>query len=233
MENGKIFTSAIIVAAGSSTRMGMNKMLLEIGSKTVFERTVFAFEECGAIDEIIIVTSEENMARYRTSVRENQYSKVKAIVYGGSTRQESVRKGLEFCAKHADFVSIHDGARPLIKPETIAETVREAEVYGAASVAIRSRDTIKTVDGEGFAVGTVERENTVLVQTPQTFRKEIIVQAHQKAAEDGFVGTDDCALIEHLGHRTKMVYIPYFNLKLTVPDDITLAKSILISRGKL
>lgn len=233
MENGRIYTSAIIVAAGSSTRMGKNKMLLEIGSQTVFERSVFAFEDCDAIDEIIVVTSEENMQRYRTSVREKQFAKVKAIVRGGSTRQESVLKGLECCSKNADFVAIHDGARPLIKPETIAETIREAEVYGAASVAIRSRDTIKTVDSEGFAVGTVERENTVLVQTPQTFRRELILEAHRKAVEEGFVGTDDCALVERMGHKTKMVYIPYFNIKLTVPEDIALAKSILISRGKL
>ena len=233
MVNGKTFTSAIIVAAGSSTRMGKNKMLLELGSQTVFERSVSTFEECGAIDEIIVVTSEENMAKYRASVRENLYAKVKAIVCGGSTRQESVRKGIEHCAKNADFIAIHDGARPLIKPETIAETVREADVYGAAAVAIRSRDTIKAVDGEGFAVDTVNRENTVLVQTPQTFRRDLIVEAHKKAADEGFVGTDDCALIERMGHKTKMVYIPYFNIKLTVPDDIFLAKSILISRGKL
>lgn len=233
MVNGKTFTSAIIVAAGSSTRMGKNKMLLEIGSQTVFERTVFAFEESEAIDEIIVVTSEENMTRYRESVRKMQFSKVKAIVCGGLTRQESVRKGLDCCSKNADYVAIHDGARPLIKPETIAETVREAEVYGAAAVAIRSRDTIKTVDSEGFAVGTVARENTVLVQTPQIFRRDLIVEAHRKAADDGFVGTDDCALIEHMGMKTKMVYIPYFNIKLTVPDDITLVRSILISRGKL
>ena len=231
--NGKIFTSAIIVAAGSSTRMGKNKMLLELGSQTVFERSVSAYEECGAIDEIIVVTSEENMARYRAFVRENLYSKVKAIVCGGSTRQESVRKGLECCSRNADFVAIHDGARPLIKPETIEETIIEAQTYGAAAVAIRSRDTIKTVDAEGFAVGTVERENTVLVQTPQTFRRELIIQAHQKAAEGGFTATDDCALVERMGQRIKMVYIPYFNIKLTVPDDITLATSILKSRGKL
>lgn len=233
MENGKVFTSAIIVAAGSSTRMGQNKMLLELGSKTVFERSVSAFEECGTIDEIIVVTSQENMARYRTSVREQPFSKVKAIVCGGSTRQESVLKGIESCSKNADFVVIHDGARPLIKPETIAETIREAETYGAASVAIRSRDSIKIVDAEGFAVDTVKRENTVLVQTPQTFRRELIMQAHYKAVEDGFVGTDDCVLLERMGHKIKMVYIPYFNIKLTVPDDIGLAKSILISRGKL
>ena len=233
MMNGKIFTSAIIVAAGSSTRMGKNKMLLELGSQTVFERSVSAYEECGAIDEIIVVTSEENMARYRTFVRENLYSKVKAIVCGGSTRQESVRKGLESCSKNADFVAIHDGARPLIKPETISETVSEAEVYGAAAVAIRSRDTIKTIDSEGFIVGTVERENTALVQTPQTFRRDLIVQAHQKAIEEGYTATDDCALVEHMGQKIKMVYIPYFNIKLTVPDDISLATSILKSRGKL
>lgn len=233
MENDRKFTSVIIVAAGEATRMGMNKMLLDLGSKTVFERSVEVFENCPAVDEIVIVSSEENMARYCAIVREGLYSRVTSIIRGGKTRQESVRLGLGACSDDADVIVIHDGARPLIKAETVTETVRAAREYGAAAVAIKSRDTIKNIDADGFAVGTINRETSILVQTPQAFRRDIIVQAHEKAAAEGYTATDDCGLIERMGLRSKLVFISYFNLKLTVPDDLALAKSILISRGKL
>lgn len=233
MEKGKIFVSAIVVAAGGATRMGMNKMLLELGSKTVFERSVEVFEDCPAIDEIVIVSSEENMARYRAIVRDGLFSKVTSIIRGGKTRQESVRLGLGACSVDADVVVIHDGARPLIKADTVTETVKAALEYGAAAVAIKSRDTIKHIDDEGFAVGTIDRETSMLIQTPQAFRRDIIVQAHEKAAAQGVTATDDCGLIERMGLRSKLIVISYFNIKLTVPDDMSLAKAILISRGKL
>ncbi len=233
MEKDIPFVSAIIVAAGGATRMGMNKMLLDLGSKNVFERTVEAFEECGAIDEIIVVSSKENTARYRELVRANTYAKVTAIVTGGATRQESVRIGLGACSKSTELVAIHDGARPLIKKDTIEKTVGWAGEYGAAAAAIRSRDSIKTIDDEGFAVGTVDRDKTILVQTPQVFKRDLIVQAHEKAAAEGFSGTDDCALVERMGVRVKLVFLTYFNIKLTVPDDLALAKAVLTVRGKL
>ncbi len=233
MNSEKIFVSAIIVAAGSSTRMGSNKMLLELGSKTVFERTVSVFEECGAVDEIIVVSSQENIAKYRNFVRSNLFVKVKSIIVGGASRQESVRIGIEECSNNSDVIVIHDGARPLIKPETIAETVKEAMNFGSAAAAIRSRDTIKRIDDEGFAVETIDRDTSVLIQTPQAFKYSLIADAHERAALDGFEGTDDCALIEHIGGKTKLVYLPYFNIKLTVPEDVLLAKAILTVRGRL
>ncbi len=233
MKDGNPFVSAVIVAAGGATRMGMNKMLLDLGSRTVFERTVDAFEECGAIDEVVIVSSKENTARYRELVRQNLYSKVTSIVSGGPTRQESVRIGLTACDRRADLVAVHDGARPLIKPDTIVKAVDLASEYGAAAAAIKSRDSIKTIDAEGFAVGTVDRDTTILVQTPQVFRRDMIVEAHERAAADGFSGTDDCALVERMGVRIKLVFLTYFNIKLTVPDDLALAKAVLTVRGKL
>ncbi len=227
------FVSAIIVAAGKSTRMGSNKMLHSFGTKTVFERTVAEFEDCGAVDEIIVVSSEENVAEFSELVRKNLFTKVTAIVRGGNNRQESVFNGLKRCNKNAGVVAIHDGARPLVKKETIAEVLNEALKYGAASAAIKSRDTIKKIDSEGFAVDTIDREAAVLIQTPQAFRKDLIMEAHEKAAADGFLGTDDCSLTERMGIRTKLVYVPYYNLKLTVPDDILLAKAVLTVRGVL
>ncbi|MGN1097618.1 MAG: 2-C-methyl-D-erythritol 4-phosphate cytidylyltransferase [Clostridia bacterium] len=234
MENEKPFVSAIIVAAGKATRMGANKMLLELGTKTVFERTVSAFDDCGAIDEIIVVASEENIAKYRDIVRTSLFAaRVTAIVRGGASRQESVYIGLKHCNKNSEIVVIHDGARPLVKPETIAEVVMGAQTHGAAAAAIKSRDTIKAVDDEDFAVGTIDREHTVLIQTPQAFRKQLILEAHERAAAEGFEGTDDCALVERMGWKSKLIYLPYFNVKLTVPEDILLAKAVLTVRGKM
>ncbi len=227
------FVSAIIVAAGKSTRMGSNKMLQSFGSKTVFERTVAEFEDCGAVNEMIVVSSEENVEEFSELVRKNLFSKVTAIVHGGANRQESVFNGLKYCGKNADAIVIHDGARPLVKKETVAKVLSEALVYGAASAAIKSRDTIKRIDGEGFAVDTIDRETAVLIQTPQAFRRDIIMEAHEKAAADGFLGTDDCSLTERMGIKTKLIYVPYYNLKLTVPEDILLAKAVLTVRGAL
>ncbi len=227
------YASAVIVAAGQSTRMGANKMLLEIGSMTVFERTVRAFEESPLNNEIIIVSSEENIARYGEIVREGLISKVKAIVRGGSSRCESVRIGLGECKADTDIIAVHDGARPLIKPESISEIVLAANKYGAAAAGNRSKDTVKLIDEEDFAVDTVDRERVVLIQTPQAFRRDIIMQAHEKAALDGFEGTDDCSLTERTGVKTKIIYLPYVNLKLTDPTDVSLVKTVLKERGKL
>lgn len=233
MDIDKKRVSAIIVAAGRSTRMGANKMLLELGSMTVFERTLRAFEDCPAVDETVVVSSEENIAAYRNIVREKLISKVTAIVGGGSDRGESVRKGLEACGKEAEIILIHDGARPLIKPESIEAVAEAAAEYGAAAVGLQSTDTIKRIDDEGFAVETVDRLHTVRIQTPQGFKREIIESAYEKAAKEGFEGTDDCSLTERMGVKAKMIYLNYVNIKLTAPGDLTLATAVLRERGKL
>lgn len=232
MEEKKPFVSAVIVAAGSSTRMGANKMLLELGTKTVFERAVSAFDDCGAIDEIIIVASEENVAKYRDIVRASLFAKVTAIVKGGGNRQESVEIGMRECCKNAEIIVVHDGARPLIKSESIADVAQAACEHGAATAAVVSFDTLKYIDAQGFAVETINREKVARIQTPQAFRKEILFAAHEKAAADGFEGTDDCSLVEHMGGKSKVVFLKYTNLKLTVPDDIMIARSVLAFRGE-
>lgn len=231
MKNG--FVSAVIVAAGRSERMGANKILLELGSMTVFERTVRAFEESELVDEIVVVSSSENIVRCRSIVKEKLLSKVTAIVSGGGSRSESVRRGLAACNKNAEIIAVHDGARPLIKPESIDKAVEAAKEYGASAVGVRSKDSVKIIDDEDFAVSSVDREHVVRIQTPQVFKRDIIFRAHEKAAEDGFDGTDDCSLTERIGVKAKMIYLPYVNLKLTEPTDMILANAILRERGKI
>lgn len=224
------YASAVIVAAGSSTRMGANKMLLDLGSMTVFERTVRAFEESSTVGEIIVVASKENIVHYRNIVRDKLLSKVTNIVVGGDSRGESVKKGLEVCGEAFDIIMIHDGARPLIKPVCVDRCAEAAREFGSAAVAVKSNDTIKRIDGEGFAVETLDRSRVVRIQTPQAFKRDIILRAYE--GED-YEATDDCALVERMGVRTKLLYTPYVNIKLTDPMDMTVARAILRERGKL
>lgn len=228
-----IKTSAVIVAAGRSTRMGTNKMLVELGSMSVFERTVRAFEEAESVDEVVVVSSAENLEFFSKIVHEKLISKVTAIVLGGENRGESVRNGLHACRKDSEVILIHDGARPLIKSATINDVVAETLKHGVAAVGVKSTDTVKILDSEGFAVDTMARETLIRIQTPQGFKRHIIFEAHEKALSEGFEGTDDCSLTERMGLRAKVIRPPYVNIKLTSPEDLVLATAVLRERGKL
>lgn len=205
-------------------------MLLEIGSMTVFERTLRAFEECDSIDEVIVVSSKENIVRYRNIVRTSMISKVTNMVVGGQSRGESVKNGLAVVNKAADIIVIHDGARPLIKPDGIDKCVNAAEEYGAAAIATKCNDTLKIVDDEGCAVSTLDRDHVVRIQTPQAFKRDIIMRAYEAGDH---AATDDCALVERQGVKTKLIYLPYINIKLTEPVDMTIVQAALRERGKL
>lgn len=229
----KKFFSAIILAAGQSQRMGYNKMLLKIGSKTVFERTVEAFELCDMIDEIIVAAPKESVEEYSEIVKNNGYSKVIGVVTGGSSRQESVKNALMAVSEESEYVAVHDGARPLIKPESIALVANEAIEYGGAVASVKSVDTLKRIDENGVIVDTVDREMAVQVRTPQIFKKDIILEAHKKALEDGFEGTDECMLVERCNYPIKTVITGRDNIKLTYPEDALYMTEILRTRGTL
>lgn len=227
------YFAAIILAAGRSERMGTNKMTLRVGTKTVIQRTLEAFEECPAIDEIVIAASDATVNDCTEMVRQMGYTKVTGVVKGGDTRQESVRKALASVSSDAEFVAVHDGARPLIKPQTIDEICGEAIVYGGAVAGVRCVDTVKSVDDSMLVTSTIDREHTVTVQTPQIFRKDILEEAHRRAAEDGFVGTDECMLAERIGCKVKVVECSRQNVKITYPEDVTYMTWVLKARGKL
>lgn len=214
--------SAIIVAAGSGTRMGRDKMLINLFGKSVLSRTVEVFSSTGFFDEIIIVCSEKNMDTFAEELK--QYS-VK-LVLGGLTRGESSYAGID--AAQGEFLLIHDGARPLVTREIIENTLIACIKTGCAAAGVKSKDTIKTVTPDNMIASTVDRETAVLIQTPQAFKKELIKSAYEKY---GFQMTDDCALMEKMGAKVEIVDGNYENLKLTTAEDIVTAEGILRKRG--
>lgn len=217
--------SAVIVAAGSGTRMkaGKNKVFLELLGKTILEHTVSAFQNMPMIDEIIVVTNEIEEAKKILS----KYSKLKEIVAGGAVRGESVQNGLK--AATGDFVAIHDGARALVLQEDIENVLNAAMEFGAAALGVKCKDTLKMADENGFISKTLDREFLYNIQTPQVFKLSDILEMYEKCDE---VFTDDCALAEKYGQMVKIVDGSYDNIKITTPDDMDLAERILKKRGE-
>ncbi len=213
--------------------MGYNKMLLKIGNKTVFERTVEAFEGCDVIDEIIIAAPSDSVEEYGELVKKNGYTKVVWIVQGGETRQESVKNSLEKISEDCEYIAVHDGARPLIKGESILEVAQAALDFGGAVASVLSVDTLKSVNEQGMITGTVDREATVQVRTPQIFKREVLLRAHEAAQEEGFIGTDECMLVERCGFPIKTVITGRDNVKLTYPEDVLYMTDVLRARGAL
>lgn len=227
------FFSAIILSAGRSERMGFNKMRLKIGSKSVIERTIDVFEACEAIDEIILAAPENDIEDFYDIVKRCSYEKVTAIVKGGDTRQESVKNALAAVSEEARFVAVHDGARPLVREETITSVADWAIKCGAAVAGAKCVDTLKRVDSDMMIISTLDREECAMVQTPQIFRKELLCAAHERAASEGFLGTDECMLLEKCGFPIKLVEASRENIKITYPEDIIYVTEVLRARGKL
>lgn len=227
-------TSAVIVAAGVSYRMrGIDKQFLSLDGMPVIARTVKAFEDCPAISEIILVTKEDSVDKLQKLCSEHGFKKIKDITVGGATRQESVWNGFLLVDDKAEFVAIHDGARCLITPEQIEAVAREAYRCGAACAATKATDTVKFSEKGGFITETLDREKVWLAQTPQIFGTNLYRAASYTANEADFKATDDCMLAERIKFNTvKMVECGKYNMKITTPDDIILAKAILESRKK-
>lgn len=225
--------TAIIAAGGSGTRMGIdfNKLFLSIDEKPIIAYTLDAFETCHEIDDIIIVASEKDFTFVKEIVETFEYEKVKSIVIGGATRQESVRRGLSALSDDCDIVLIHDGARPLVSVQSIANCIEETRINGAAALGTPVKDTIKLADDEGFIKDTVPRDSLYLIQTPQGFDRNLIVDAHNYATENGVDATDDCRLVEALGTKVSIVPSESSNIKLTTPDDYFMISALLAYRG--
>jgi 2-C-methyl-D-erythritol 4-phosphate cytidylyltransferase/2-C-methyl-D-erythritol 2,4-cyclodiphosphate synthase len=222
-------TSAVIPAAGRGERFGSgsNKVFAAASGKPILAHTLSAFERCDLIDEIVLVVGEAEIDEARTVSEEYGISKVKAVVAGGSHRQDSVWRGIEAISGSSDIVAIHDGARPLIHQETIEATIAAAREYGAAVAAAPVIETIKIAGPGDFVISTPDRSLLWGIQTPQTFQKELLVQAFQKAWTDGYYATDDAALVEHLGHPVKLVRGTYDNIKVTTPQDLDFVEARL------
>ena len=224
--------SAVIVAAGSSQRMGSDKLMMKLGEIPVLARTLKAFQSSPLVDEIVVVTRLDKLQEIADLCKEYGIDKVSRVIAGGKTRTESALAGVSEVSSSAKLIAIHDGARPLVTADVILRTVYAAAEYMAAAPAVPSVDTLKAVDAEGCIIGTVDRETTLRIQTPQIFRAELIKGALTKAVEKGMTLTDDCAAAEMMGVRAKTVLGDEDNIKITTPRDMLFAAEILKERGE-
>ena len=216
---------AVIVAAGSASRMGgIDKVMAPLGGTPMVERTAAAFQNCDAIAEIVIVTRPD-LIRPISALCAGM-DKVRAVVAGGSSRQESVWLGLNALSEGIQLAAIHDGARPLVSNLVIDRTVRAANSYGAAAPAVPVKDTIKVVKG-GLVEKTPERATLQAVQTPQVFDFDLLRGALKQAEEEKAAVTDDCSAVERLGMKVKIVEGDERNLKVTTPMDLKIAEMLL------
>ena len=224
--------SVVVVAAGSSERMGSDKMLMTLGAKPVIIRTLMAFQKCPMVDDIVVVTKREKIMALADMIKLYDISKVTQVISGGATRMESSLAGVSAVRKGAKLIAIHDGARPLVSRELIERVVREANEHTSAVPVIPSTDTLKRIDEKGVITGSVDRASVVRVQTPQVFDADIIKGALTKAVEKRLPITDDCSAVDMMGFATYTVEGDAGNIKLTLPEDMVLAEAILKSRGE-
>lgn len=216
---------AVIVAAGSASRMGgIDKVMAPLGGTPMVACTAAAFQNCDAIAEIVIVTRPD-LIRPISALCAGM-DKVRAVVAGGSSRQESVWLGLNALSEDIQLAAIHDGARPLVSNLVIDRTVRAANSYGAAAPAVPVKDTIKVVKG-GLVEKTPERATLQAVQTPQVFDFDLLRGALKQAEEEKAAVTDDCSAVERLGMKVKIVEGDERNLKVTTPMDLKIAEMLL------
>lgn len=215
-------TSAIIPAAGRGERFGRgsNKVFAVAAGKPILAHTLGAFERCRLINKIVLVVAEHEIDEARRIAESCDISKLKAVVAGGSHRQDSVEHGLAAVDNSSDVVAVHDGARPLVGLEIIEATITAARKHGAAVAAMPVIETIKSATPDEFVEATIDRMKLWGIQTPQTFDRKLLLHAFQSAREDGFYATDDAALVERLGHPVKLVRGSYDNIKVTTPEDL-------------
>lgn len=221
--------SVIIPAAGQGKRFGAgkNKAFVLLAGKTILERTVTAFSALPEIGEIIIVVAPDEVDDIKNQVKLYPNPETVKVVAGGSERQYSIENALVAVSDKAEIILVHDGARPLISQPVIQQVIKSVRKNSAAIVAVPVKDTIKVADPGGFVASTPKRSELWAVQTPQGFKRELLMKAYRKAREEKFLGTDDSSLVERLGIPVKIVPGEYENLKITTPEDLPIANLIL------
>ena len=220
-------TTAIIVAAGKSERMGTgtDKAFLSLGNKPVLAWSLIAFERCPDIDRIVLVVRKEQQVAAKAVARMFGISKLIAIVPGGNKRQESVQAGLAVCDVDTRFVVVHDGARPCVTPDVISEVVKLAKRVGAATVGRRMTDTVKRVEKGTAVSGTEDREKLWAVQTPQAFNFRMLTNAYKNLGKNEV--TDDCQAVELAGETVRIYENRAPNFKITTVEDLQIASALL------
>ena len=228
LEDEPPVTTAIIVAAGSGRRMGTEtkKQFLTLFGRPVLAHTIEAIEKCRLVKSIIVVTNEDDILTVKDIVSSVDSEKVKSIVTGGSTRAQSVYKGLLEVPENNGIVLIHDGVRPVVPEALIENVIMDAYEYGAAALGFKIKDTIKAVDKNGFISETLDREKMIAIQTPQCFKYDIIKKAYEDFSENA---TDDCSLVEQLGVNVKITEGSCLNIKLTTREDMSILSRIIES----
>lgn len=222
-----VYVSAVIVAAGSSQRMGgENKLLLPIGGAPVLVHTIAAFNAAPSVSEVIVVCREQDVSEYGRLREQYSLQKLATITIGGDSRTASARAGIAACNPQANYISIHDGARPFVSVEIIEKTIAAAIEYGAASPVVPIKDSVKKIDEKGFITCDIARDTIIAAQTPQIFEKSIICSALEKADQEGRTFTDECAAVEAFGILVYGTQGDYENIKITTQHDLLVGELI-------
>jgi 2-C-methyl-D-erythritol 4-phosphate cytidylyltransferase len=220
---------AVIAAGGSSRRMdGVDKIFAAVAGKPLLWHVLRVFQACDGVDQVVVVLSDASVERGLRLVEEGGFSKVTAVCAGGRRRQDSVAEGLKRLDR-CDWVLIHDGARPCLTEELVERGLKEARQTGAAIAAVPLKETVKVVDAEGRIESTPRRESLWAAQTPQVFRLDLLEEAYRKTTQEV---TDDASLVEASGHKVRVYMGLYDNMKVTTPEDLALAETILRMRDE-
>ncbi len=223
-------TLAIIPAGGVGRRMGgdIPKQFLPLAGVPVLVHTLRAFQRSPLIDEIFLVVPEGDIQVVRKDiVEEHGLSKVTSVLAGGAERQDSVANALTLVRDDHGIVLVHDAVRPFVTGDLIRQVAAAAEEHGAAAVGLPVRDTVKRVSAAGVVEKTLDRKGLWLTQTPQAFQRQVLCAAYEKAAQDGFSGTDDASLVERMGVSVWMIPGDHDNIKMTTPEDLELGAIII------
>ena len=227
---------AIVVSAGKGHRFmgGMKKQFFSLGGKPILAHTLDKFEASPSVRFIFLVVSPEDVETCRQEILEKYaYRKVTRLVPGGPRRQASVKNGIEALPDDTDVVVVHDGVRPFITRAMIEESIQATKQHKAVVFGVPVKDTIKMAQPDGTVLRTLDRESLWQIQTPQTFQVHLLREAFQRAAEDQFFGTDDASLVERLGVTVHLLPGSYRNIKITTPEDLTLANLFLRGENPL
>jgi 2-C-methyl-D-erythritol 4-phosphate cytidylyltransferase len=223
--------STIIVAAGSSRRMGFDKLFAPIACEPVIGHTIRAFDLAISVTEIIVVAREERHDEIGKISWDAGFKKIRSILPGGERRQDSVRAGLDRIDSAAKYVAVHDAARPLITPELIEFAFKRCLVHGAVALAQPINDTLKRADADLLITSSVDRHQLYAMQTPQIFERKLIENAYRAVYEENILVTDEVSAVERLGYKIALVLNDDFNFKITYPRDLPVADFILRERG--
>jgi 2-C-methyl-D-erythritol 4-phosphate cytidylyltransferase len=223
--------TAIIVAGGSSQRMGFDKLLAPLEGMPVVAHSIAAFEQTESVTDIVLVAHAERLSDYEDVVRTHSFRKVSAVIAGGPRRQDSVQRGLQQVGSATEFVAVHDAARPLVSPNLIERVFQVARTHDGAASAAPVIDTLKRVDDDHVVRGGVERANLFAVQTPQIFRRDLLVQSYAAVFDAGLEVTDEISAVERAANNVVLVPNDEPNFKITYPADLPLAEFVLRQRA--